>query len=318
MVNIHLRPVEPDRDLKLLAQWFTILDGQENTEESLKEWYAETFERSLQMVIEDPRKHLLGFYWAVRDLVDPSRYNLYLYVEPGQRSQGLGSQLSEELLSAVHRANAKTLRVRIADNDPISLRFAERRGFHQRAHQISMELDLQRFDDSPFQPIIDRLKGEGFRFTSMEVLGNTPDVQRKLFNLNDMTNSETPGNVGEHSWVSFEDFQRRVCQAKWYVPAGQMVVIDNTTGEFIAMSAITVFKGNEYAYNLHTGVDKRYRGRQIGQAVKVHALRFARDVLKASTVRTHHNEINTPIIAIDRKFGYVQIPGYYSMEKILQ
>lgn len=318
MQNIHLRPVDPVRDFKLLAEWFTILDGQENTVESLTEWYAESRDRSLQMVVEDSRRRLLGFYWAVRDLVDPARFNLYLYVEPGQRNQGLGSQIYEELIAALHGLNGNTVRVRIVDNDPGSLKFAERRGFHQRAHQIAMELNLQGFDDKPYEPIIDRLQTEGFRFTSMEALGNTQELQHKLYLLNDMTNSETPGSGGEHAWVSFEDFQLRVCQANWYNPAGQMLVIDDSTAEFVALSAITIFEGNDFAYNLHTGVDKRYRGRKLGQAVKVHALRFARDVLKAPTVRTHHNQLNEPIIAIDRKFGYVQIPGYYSMEKEIQ
>ncbi len=75
------------------------------------------------------------------------------------------------------------------------------------------------------------------------------------------------------------------------------------------MSAITRFEGADYAYNLHTGVDKRYRGRKLAQAVKVLALRFARDVLKVDEVRTNHNSQNDPMLAIDRKFGYVQTHG---------
>ncbi|MCK7481789.1 MAG: GNAT family N-acetyltransferase [Candidatus Moduliflexus flocculans] len=77
------------------------------------------------------------------------------------------------------------------------------------------------------------------------------------------------------------------------------------------MSAITRFEGADYAYNLHTGVDKRYRGRKVAQAVKVLALRFARDVLKVGEVRTNHNSQNDPMIAIDRKFGYVQTHGEF-------
>jgi len=61
----------------------------------------------------------------------------------------------------------------------------------------------------------------------------------------------------------------------------------------------------------------RYRGRKLGQAVKVVALRYAREVLKASSVHTHHNTKNLPMIAIDRKLGYTQIPGSFSMEKVL-
>jgi RimJ/RimL family protein N-acetyltransferase len=64
-------------------------------------------------------------------------------------------------------------------------------------------------------------------------------------------------------------------------------------------------------------VDKNYRGRKLGQAVKVLALRYARDVLKVDTVRTNHNAQNAPMIAIDRKLGYVQTPGFFMMVKKL-
>jgi len=81
------------------------------------------------------------------------------------------------------------------------------------------------------------------------------------------------------------------------------------------MSAITRFDGQEFGYNLHTGVDRGYRGRKLAQAVKVLALRYAREVLRVNRVRTHHNTLNHPMIAIDRKFGYVQKPGIYVMVK---
>jgi hypothetical protein len=41
-------------------------------------------------------------------------------------------------------------------------------------------------------------------------------------------------------------------------------------------------------------------------------------VLKVKTVQTHHNDQNQPMIAIDRKFGYVQIPGVCTMVKEME
>jgi RimJ/RimL family protein N-acetyltransferase len=151
----------------------------------------------------------------------------------------------------------------------------------------------------------------------MAELGNTEEVQRKLYALNDAASASTPGQGGEHAWASFEDFQQSVCGSKWYKPAGQIVAIDTTSGAWAAMSAITRMEGREYAYNLFTGVDFPYRGRKLGQAVKVLALRFARSKLKANIVRTHHNTRNLPMIAIDTKFGYKQLPGSFIMEKNL-
>jgi RimJ/RimL family protein N-acetyltransferase len=126
---------------------------------------------------------------------------------------------------------------------------------------------------------------------------------------------ETPAWRGGHCWDTFEEFQKSVCSQPWYHPDGQMVVIEQASGEWVAMSAITRFEGNADAYNLFTGVDRRFRGRKLAQAVKVKALRFARDVLKSQGVRTNHNTFNEPMIAIDRKFGYEIVPGYFVMEK---
>lgn len=180
-----------------------------------------------------------------------------------------------------------------------------------------MSLDLNVFDERPYNAHISRLQSEGFQFTSMAGLGDTEDAQRKLYELNEMTAMDIPGSGGERSWLSFDDFQKNVCQAEWYQPAGQMVVIDTATGRWAAMSAITRFEGADHAYNLHTGVDKVYRGRKLGQAVKAAALRHGRDVLRVNTVRTHHNVENLIMIGIDRKLGYVQTPGLLLMEKTL-
>jgi len=313
-----LRPGEPERDFGQLAAWFSTLEDEQSTEHSLKEWYEKQRERIIQIVAEKEQGGLLGFYWATRDRSEATLATFYLFVKPEQRGQGVGRRLYEELVRALKEAQVKRLRVSIWETCTEGLAFAERRGFVERRHLIAMALNLDAFDDRPYDEIIARLKGEGFRFTSMQELGNTEEAQRKLYVLNDTTSSETPGTDDEHSWGSFEDFQKSVCQSDWYSPDGQMVVIDTATDAWVAMSAITRLEGNDYAYNLFTGVDKLYRGRKLAQAVKVLALRYARNVLQAHTVRTHHNIKNAPMIAIDRKFGYVQMPGFYLLEKILE
>jgi RimJ/RimL family protein N-acetyltransferase len=126
---------------------------------------------------------------------------------------------------------------------------------------------------------------------------------------------DTPLWTGGHCWDTFEEFQHDVCSQEWYKPGGQMVVIDESTGDWAAMSAITRFEDSTDAYNLFTGVDRRYRGQKLAQAVKVLALRYARDVLKTPGVRTNHNTANAPMITIDKKFGYVQVPGYFALLK---
>jgi GNAT superfamily N-acetyltransferase/RimJ/RimL family protein N-acetyltransferase len=317
MSDILLRPVELEGDFRQLAAWFTILEGETSTELEIVKEYEELNERLLLKVAVDVQGELLGFYWACRDMVEPDRAYFYLFVQPEKRRQGVGRWLYEDLALAALGARIRKLRVTVWDNSPESRAFTDRLGFIERRHSIAMELDLGSFDDRPYDEVIARLEGEGFRFTSMEALGNTEEAQRKLYTLNDATAATIPGAEGEHSWTSFEDFQKRVCQSDWYKPGGQMVAIDTTNGAWAAMSAVIRRPGNDFAYNLFTGVDIPYRGRKIGQVVKVLALRYARDVLGAASVRTQHNVNNLPMIAIDRKLGYHQVPGNFLMEKIL-
>ncbi|MBI5933935.1 MAG: GNAT family N-acetyltransferase [Chloroflexi bacterium] len=314
--NFHLRPAEVDRDFGLLAAWFTRMEDEESTEAGLREEYERNKERVTLTMADNEDGKSIGFYWASRNKVDLERLDIYLYVTPDQRGRGVGRALYADVARLAASTGAKRMRVSVSDGSPADRSFAERRGFTEKRHHFGMSLDLAAFDDRPFEAVIERLKGEGFEFTSMDALGNTEEAQRKLYALNDSAAATTPGAEGEHPWASFEDFQKSVCQAKWYIPSGQMVVVDTSTGEWAALSAITRFDGKDYAYNLFTGVDPRYRNRGLGQAVKVTALRFARQVLKVDIVRTHHNFKNQPMIAIDRKLGYAMMPGTYLMEKV--
>ena len=317
MANTSIRIAHPDQDFKQLADWFTLLEDQPSTETALLEFYSKNRENCFFKVVEDDDGTLTGFYWVDRSRVDPALGTLYLYVVSEQRRKGLGTRLFADMLTVMAENGIKTLRVRINSAMTDGMAFAKGRGFTERGHSIRMGLDLERFDDQPYDEIISRLQEEGFEFTSMAALGNTLEAQQKLYKLNDATSSDTPGSEGEHAWPSFEDFQQSVCQAKWYKPEGQIVVIDTHNGDWVAMSAITRMEGNDFAYNLHTGVQRNYRGRKLAQAVKVLALRFARDVLHTARVETDHNSKNLPMIAIDIKMGYTELFGYYSMQKVL-
>jgi GNAT superfamily N-acetyltransferase len=316
MENVMLRPADPERDFKQLAAWFTIIEDEVNTEAGLKDWYEKNHARILQQVAEE-QGELLGFYWAVRNKVEPDLFYFDLFIRPERRGQGTGRRLYTHLARVMEETQAKKLQTRIRDTCPECRAFTERHGFTELRHGIEMALDLDRFDDRPYDVIIARLKAEGFQFTSMQELGNTEEAQRKLYLLNETTNMETLGTDGERTWESFEDFQKSVCQSDWYQSGGQIVVIDTATGDWVAMSAIAFLTGKGHAYNLFTGVDKRYRGRKLAQAVKVTALRYAREVLKSRSVHTHHNTKNLPMIAIDYKLGYMLLSGTYLMEKKL-
>ncbi len=319
LTHLSIQPAEPLRHFAAIA---ALLSGQETeptTEQSLFEWYNRQLEDGIQfMVAVSQADTVLGFNGIYRENLNYGQlYEIYLIVEQGSRGSGLGSLSYNNLIGQALKLGARTLKARVRDNDNVSIRFADQRGFVEKKHSIEMMFNLRTWDDTCYEPTLHALQQQGFRFINMAELGDTLEARRKLYTLNSTAAATDPGSDGVQPWASFEDFNKFVCNTSWYHPDGQIVAIDMHTGEWAAMSAITVFAGADHAYNLFTGTDVRYRGRKLAQAVKALALHKER-TFGVDTVRTSHNSENAAMIAIDTKLGYVRTPGMLIMEKEME
>ena len=313
-----IRPANPELHYAHIAQLMSSQQTEPTTAVSLAEWYAKRLERGINMnVALSANAEVVGFNCLYRDNLNlEDFFGLYLIVEEGFRGQGLGSLLYKDLLAQAEVMGAKALRSRVRDTCEEGIRFATNRGFVQKKHSIEMRVDLRTLDDQPYNEVLEVLKTQGFLFTNLSELGDTQEARRKLYVLNNGAAATDPGSDGIPPWSTFEEFELDVCKSQWYRPAGQIVAIDTHTGDWAAMSAITVFEGADHAYNLFTGTDVRYRGRKLAQAVKIQALRVARS-FGVETVCTSHNSENEAMIAIDRKLGYQRTPGTLVMVKVL-
>jgi mycothiol synthase len=315
---IHLATAEPDCHFAAIASLLSSQETEPSSQQSLLEWYNRQQQRGILFTVAvDSSGRVLGFNGIYRDNLNiPHLYALYLIVEPAYRKQGLGSRLYRDLLSHPVTFGARSLKIRVRDTCEEGIRFATQRGFIHKKHSIEMMFELKNWDEGRYESILQSLRAQGFRFTNMAELGDTLEARHKLFALNNGAAAADPGSDGIPPWASFEEFNRNVCSSYWYHPDAQIVAIETKTGDWAAMSAITVFQGTDHAYNLFTGTDVRYRGRKLAQAVKSLALRQARE-FGVDVVRTSHNSENVAMIAIDTKLGYVRTPGTITMEKLL-
>ncbi len=69
-------------------------------------------------------------------------------------------------------------------------------------------------------------------------------------------------------------------------------------------------------YNQFTGVDRAYRGQRIGLALKLLAIRCARQH-NVAYLWTHNDSKNAHMLAINQKLGYEPRPGKYRMSRNL-
>lgn len=313
-----IQPAILERHFASIALLMSSQETEPTTEESLTEWYQKQQKYGIKLVVAvRPSDEVMGFYGIYRgNLNREGHYGMYLIVAEPFRELGLGSLLYDQLHLKANEMGVRTLQARVRDTCDEGIRFASGRGFLSKYHSIEMMLDLNTWDDRPYEATLRKLQEQGFHFTNMAELGDTREARQKLYTLNNNAAATDPGSNGIPPWSGFEEFEADVCNSSWYRPDGQIVAIDTYTGEWAAMSAITVFTGSDHAYNLFTGTDVRYRKRGLAQAVKALALRKTR-TFGVNMVRTSHTAQNDPMIAIDTKLGYVHTPGTYVVEKEL-
>jgi RimJ/RimL family protein N-acetyltransferase len=318
LTDISIQPADPQRHFDAIAALISSQETEPSTQQTLLEWYNKQLDDGIQFTATvSPLGEVLGFNGIYRDNSNlECHYGLYLIVDQVFRGQGLASLLYDNLLSHATYFKWRTLIIRVRDTCVEGIRFDTQRGFVEKKHSIEMMFDLKTWDESPYEPVLHVLQAQGFRFTNRAELGDTPEARRRLYALNNGASATDPGSDGIPPWATFKEFEKDICTSYWYRPDGQIVAIDTISGEWAAMSAITVFEGVDHAYNLFTGTDVGYRGRKLAQAVKSLALRNAR-TFEVDPVRTSHNSENAAMIAIDTKLGYVHTPGTLIMVKEL-
>ena len=232
---------------------------------------------------------------------------VWVIVDPGYRGIGVGSALWETLLQQLQEVGAKRLTADVNDNDAQSLVFTQRHGFAIDEHIFQYALDLTTFDEKPFLDDLQTLEAQGIRFTSLAAFEDTPETRRKLYDLNISYVLDHANMTPPWTFAGFEEF---VINAPWFKHEGQLLAVDGD--RWVGMAPISVFPGEQTAYNLHTGVLPEYRGRKIATSLKVLGARYARQN-GAKALITDNNLRNAPIQAINRKMGYKQQPGKYTL-----
>ncbi len=312
-----LRPLDPAVDFEPLAELLRHAAwGQLSSAEQLRDsdLHAPPDRVRQRIVAVDASGALAGVGDAMRDSWMPSgRFLIDVVVAPGARGQGLGSQMYADAEAFACEHGARELEAEVPENSAQGQQFAQRRGFLVDRHMFESVLDLTTFDETPHRVVLDAAAAAGIRFFSLAEAGNTLKNQRKLYELNRDAAADNPGNEGQ-VFQPFERFKANIFDASWFQPEGQILAVDGDC--WAGLSAINYYPDRRMSYNLFTGVARAYRGRGLAQALKLIAIRRARE-WGAETLRTHNDSHNQPMLAVNRKLGYKPEPGYYRMRKVL-
>jgi len=321
MAPYSIRTARIETDLPDIVRITNPYEDQPRTVDEMREWFQYSppgrLHRRLVSVNENDTvtksDAVTGYGGYVHEAHSPEGHFIaWVIVDPDCRRQGIGSALWDRLWEDLKANGATHLVSDVLDNDTPSLVFAQHRGFTIDQHFFKYELDVTTFDEAPYLPDIVALEASGIRFCALADFPDTPEMRRKLYDLNtsDMlenSNTSTP-------WT-YSIFEKSVLQAPWFRRDGQLLAVDGD--QWIGMAAVGLFPEAHSAYNEYTGVLRPYRRRKIATSLKVLAALYARKN-GAQKILTDSNLRNAPILAINRKMGYRPQPGKYTLVRDLR
>jgi GNAT superfamily N-acetyltransferase len=254
------------------------------------------------------RDYLVGYTdaWHLPWMPE-GHFRLLIRVDPAYRRQGIGSRLYDVAREFMLAQGAIHLGASVRDDQPDWLRFATQRGYTIERHTFTSVLDLAAFDPAAWMAVVTKVEAQGLRFVTLAELGNTPEAQRRLYDLNRTLALQAPG---QDTFPDWDTFRNDVFGAHWFRPDAQLLVLDGD--QWVGLGAVGLHPESNAAYNAFTGVLESHRGRGIAQALKVRGIMWAK-TQSMPIIRTDNDSLNAPMLAVNRKLGYRPEIGFYKL-----
>ena len=278
--------------------------------------YGRTRYRMKRFVAETRSGEVVGFgeYKHLFFQFHPRKFALDIEVLPQWQEKGIGGMLCDRVLNALAGARAKTAWPLVLSTQEPAIRYLRKRGFVEKRRMIESKIDLEGFDSTKFARLAEKLEGEGIVISSFSSeLRRDPSAGWKLKDLEDSGASDVPGAVPD-SPMSFHDYEVVILNSPIMIWDGTFVAKEGEA--YVGESSLLESGIGGVIDQGFTVVRPGYRGRNIAQVVKFQTMIYARNK-GTKYIRTHNDSENRPMLAVNRKMGFVKQAEWITFEKEL-
>ena len=223
----------------------------------------------------------------------PEVVSALVTVLPEQRHRGAGTGFYEAISIWARARGLGTIEAVVADNDPESLAFAERRGFAVDRREKGVSLDLTRIGPPDVKP------PQGVEIVQW---AERLELAHGMYEVVLEAAPDIPG--GEDDQIEpFED---------WLAHDMLAGPGDRPEATFVAMAGAEVIGYAKFsltsaqpktAHHDLTGVKRAWRGQGVARALKATQIAWAK-ANGYEELRTRNEERNAPIRHLNEEFGY--------------
>jgi mycothiol synthase len=239
----------------------------------------------------------------------PNVCHMHLIVAPEHRQRGIGSALFARALAFARERNAYNLSVDIVAHSPDEpgYEFLKKRGFWELERQQPSYLDLTTFDLSRFADARKRAEQEGVRLLAYADLPDTTEQRRAFHDLWTRLEADTPHRYTlRFKQEAFEQWVQSIIEQPEWTP--EAAILAESAGRWIGLTTLRFREETNIGDTWLTGVLPEYRGRGIATALKLRAIEVAKE-RGCPVITTGNQQDNAPMLAINRKLGFVAEPA---------
>lgn len=311
-MSIHLRPLALPDEMERVAELLTVSRREEITVAMLQEREERRpTVRGLRLAAMNELGRMAGFGQVLQLPGAPAgRFDLTLAVEPGAKGQGIGTRLLGELEQYARQEGALSLSAEVRDDDCAAFAFMQHWGYALERGLYQAVLVLEGFDPGRWGGHVERIQAEGIRFFTLAE-ERSEALEQQLYALLVAGQADIPGNQEEQP--PFPIRRQMVLDRKGLPPGGFHLAARGD--QLVGFTCLEPLPDGSMQHLL-TVVDQACRNQGIALALKVRAAETAR-AQGVSEIYTYMDSRNRPMIRLNRKLGYVALPGFLQVVKLL-
>jgi GNAT superfamily N-acetyltransferase len=314
-VTIRLRELRKPEDLPRIVALENSVNPEPTSVAQLMEQDAKFPIDGLRerVVALDDQEQVIGFGICQRvPWMKSGKFGQFVSVDQAMARTGVGHKLITHLDGWAKSQGATLLQSYVRDNLPGSVAFALAHGFQIDRHVFESTLDLATFDEARFAGTVAKVTATGIQFITMA--DRPGDVtERDCYETVRLSTMDVPGN-DDVQFAPFETWRKWAMEGDTVRLDCIIMAVDGD--HIVGVTAMKPVPETGAMYTHYTGVHPAYRGRKLSLALKLLAVAAAKRY-GAPYMRTNNDSQNLPMLATNRKLGYVPCPGEYRMYKEL-
>ncbi len=254
----------------------------------------------------------MDMYWMHRE----GRYFFGLNVHPDWRNRGIGTLFYQVMLQKMLDKGADEIFTYTREDQTAGIQFVERLGFTQTLREPRSELDVQAFDATDYDSLLENVSNIGIRIYSLqELIDSDEQAFRKWYDVLNETDADVP-STDAPTPVQYDIWVNKVHTSPEFDLSNFHIAVDESLPDkpYVALTGATISDGDKSKLYTHlTGVVRRHRRKGLATAVKVCAI--AHYQARGYKIVSTENEENNPMYDINLKLGFQPQPAWLEYKK---